>query len=164
MDQYRLYSFTHAWLSAGAAGLQTAHVVSELSLQNCPIYHHWAQNDKTIIILNGGSSQMLANTMDLLIAYRNKCPILQDLTSEVTDFREDVQSLENARTAVGVIVHSALFNLFDGVVQNTPDGQCYQSEYPDPLNENRIKTILSSEGEPIFEFVKLIKKHQLRNF
>ena len=107
---------------------------------------------------------MLANTMDLLIAYRNKCPILQDLTSEVTDFREDAQSLENARTAVGVIVHSALFNLFDGVMQNTTNGQCYQSEYPDPLNENRIKTILSSEGEPIFEFVKLIKKHQLRNF
>ena len=65
----RAYFFTNRYLSSIQHGIQTAHCVAELfvkynhevfsnTVQDGQLYS-WAENDKTIIVLNGGSNEDL---------------------------------------------------------------------------------------------------------
>lgn len=63
----RLYSLCNFYLSSIQQGIQTAHVVSELSMQAHPLYQHWASLDKTIIVLNGGMTEHLKQAYQLLL-------------------------------------------------------------------------------------------------
>lgn len=103
---YRLYSFVaNHYLSPLQCGLQTAHVVSELSTQKDDrdlnaSYEWWANRDKTIIICGAG------NHAGVVAAYER----LKNLTTctdqfmPVAIFREDEQSMNGMATACGIIV------------------------------------------------------------
>lgn len=91
----RLYSFAHSFLSDLQKGLQTAHLVAELSKTNSQLYWEWAQLDKTIIILDGG------NTEQILEVYRKLCCFNTPHPKAI--FREDVKSLNGSVTCCGVI-------------------------------------------------------------
>ena len=101
---YRAYILTNYYLSPLQCGLQSAHVVSEMSLKKHKHYKQWATEDKTIIILNGGnSSQLVFFEAFLDNQVENKyC---------WAAFREDEMSLNGALTAVGIILPSDVYSL-----------------------------------------------------
>lgn len=98
----RLYSFTNYYLSPLQQGLQTAHLVAEMSVDSqhneWKIYELWAVNHKTIIIKNGGNSGELDDLYVLLVEYGK----IFDLPC--AKFKEDGSSLNYATTAVGIII------------------------------------------------------------
>jgi hypothetical protein len=67
VSETRLYSLCNFYLSSIQQGIQTAHVVSELSLQGYPLYQRWASVDKTIIVLNGGMTSHLKEAYTSLV-------------------------------------------------------------------------------------------------
>jgi hypothetical protein len=99
----RLYAFTNMYLSSLQIGLQTAHLVSELSQLNHPLYQDWASNHKTIIILNGGNQQSLHEIHTFLSDYSEEYPVAK--------FHEDEVSLNNALTCTGIIIPEDIYNI-----------------------------------------------------
>lgn len=101
----RLYSFVNYYLSPLQHGLQTAHVVSEMSVvADCKNgeadsnYWSWAKSYRTIIIKNGGNSWELEELFVKLQDFG------QQFDLPVSAFREDKASLNCAMTAVGIII------------------------------------------------------------
>jgi hypothetical protein len=109
---YRAYILTNYYLSQLQCGLQSAHVVSEMSLKNHKQYKQWAEFDKTMIILNGGNSAQLAEFEEFCEeSIKNKyC---------WAAFREDEKSLNNALTAVGIILPESVYGMMKD--QEWPD-------------------------------------------
>jgi hypothetical protein len=61
MNNFRLYTFINFYLSSIQQGIQTAHIVSEMMSKDLTdnqydSLNQWATKDKTIIVLNGGTS------------------------------------------------------------------------------------------------------------
>ncbi len=61
MNNFRLYTFINFYLSSIQQGIQTAHIVSEMMSKDLldeeyKSLNDWATRDKTIIVLNGGTS------------------------------------------------------------------------------------------------------------
>jgi hypothetical protein len=106
----RLYSFTNYYLSPLQLGLQTAHVVG--NMMSPPAYTdkaydvvtEWARFHKTIVILNGGNSAALDDI------FRQLAILGADLNLPVAKFTEDLQSLNGATTAVGIVVPSRVYD------------------------------------------------------
>jgi hypothetical protein len=103
MKDLRLYSFVNYYLSDIQRGIQTAHLVSELSIRHSQrlepylagVYSSWVTINKTIIVLNGGNSLQVQNIFDYLLNYCKIYPI--------SKFNEDDQSLNGALTCCGII-------------------------------------------------------------
>jgi hypothetical protein len=117
----RLYSLTNYYLSATQHGIQTAHLVSELSRLDragalgkgkrsaSAVFREWADNHKTIIVLNGGNSArlryfhnaLISSTLDQKTRIADHYPVVH--------FTEDADSLDGAWTAVGVILPESVY-------------------------------------------------------
>lgn len=100
----RLYSFVNYYLSDLQRGLQTAHLVAELFVDYASepigsatdsILKGWGENDKTIIILNGGNCSDLINIFCRLQTKAGDYPC--------NVFQEDEASLGRATTCAGII-------------------------------------------------------------
>lgn len=105
---YRLYTFVaNHYLSPLQCGLQTAHVVGELSSQtsNSP-YTLWAERDKTIIICAAGNH---AGVMETFTKLRNLSYPLHFLAPTAI-FHEDEQSMNGMATACGIIVPDRIYD------------------------------------------------------
>jgi hypothetical protein len=95
------------YLSSLQKGLQTAHVVGEIALcssvrsQEKKVFNQWSEQDKTIIVLNGGNSASLQAFERFLRTSGCEWPWAA--------FHEDEQSLNGAITAVGVIVPESVY-------------------------------------------------------
>ena len=90
------------YLSSLQKGLQTAHVVGELTQSRQDrVFRDWAKQDRIIIILNGGNSASLEAFEHFLTTSECDWPWAA--------FREDDQSLNGAITAVGVIVPETVY-------------------------------------------------------
>lgn len=110
MKNYRLYSFVAGlYLNELQKGLQTAHVVSELSqfkvnTAQRAVFDSWASTDKTIIILNalnhGGVVQLESVLSELATSLGLPC----------ATFREDEISMNGMATAVGIVVPEKYYN------------------------------------------------------
>lgn len=102
---YRLYSFVaNAYLSPLQCGLQTAHVVSELSrvrpgTSQAKHFADWAAKDKTIIICAAGNHKGVIECFAELKRTGGDA-----LGLPVAIFNEDEQSMNGMATACGVIV------------------------------------------------------------
>ena len=103
-NNHRLYTFTaNLYLSPLQCGLQTAHVVSELSqfkqnTSQANVFNEWALQDKTIVICGAGNHKGVVDCFDSLLGLANK------LGLPAAIFREDEQSMNGMATACGVIV------------------------------------------------------------
>jgi len=105
----RLYSFTCSWLSGLQKGLQTAHMVAEMSrLTQDPltqgkaqIFRIWAEQHKTLIILEGGTQSD--------IEYLHN--FLKQSVMPTAIFYEDETSLAGAATACGIIVSETFYSM-----------------------------------------------------
>lgn len=103
-SEFRLYTFVaNHYLSPLQCGLQTAHVVGELSRgfsfsSQREAFNEWVDKDKTIIICAAGNHQGVLNCHAELVRTGGAigCPVAL--------FREDEQSMNGMATACGVIV------------------------------------------------------------
>lgn len=114
-SELRLYTFVNFYLSSIQQGIQSAHVVHTLFTK----YHHaprspagdtlfrWAEDHKTIIVLNGGINDDITNFYLFLNTLEN----LQYPALPYTYFCEDEKSLGGIMTAVGVVLPSEYFNV-----------------------------------------------------
>jgi hypothetical protein len=109
---YRLYTFVaNHYISPLQCGLQTAHVVSELSrykqnTHQAHIFNAWAENDKTIIICGAGNHKGVMDCHAELVRTGGGALLLP-----VALFREDEQSMNGMATACGVIVPEQYYDV-----------------------------------------------------
>jgi hypothetical protein len=104
----RFYGFGNYYLSSLQQGLQSAHVVGELFTtynrltEKYSQVHDWAQNHKTMVLLNGGNSKDLAELFDFFNQENNPYAFAK--------FHEDEQSLNGALTYVGIVLPSKIYD------------------------------------------------------
>lgn len=117
---FRLYTFVaNHYLSPLQCGLQTAHVVSELSRGHAlssarAAFDEWAAKDKTIIICAAGNHQGVLDCHAELVRTGDAA-----LGCPVALFREDEQSMNGMATACGVIVPECYWNVvFEDGIEN----------------------------------------------
>jgi hypothetical protein len=109
---YRLYTFVaNLYISPLQAGLQTAHVVSELSrfkknTSQARAFDEWATNDKTIIICAAANHKGVVDCHAELMRTGGDA-----LGLPVAIFHEDEQSMNGMATACGVIVPEQYWNV-----------------------------------------------------
>lgn len=112
---FRLYTFVaNHYLSPLQCGLQTAHVVGELSRQiwgkdHRPFkaYTEWAGLDKTIIICAASNHRGVMSAWTRLVGLAKVIP---GVPYPVALFCEDEQSMNNMATACGIIVSDRIYN------------------------------------------------------
>lgn len=96
--KYRLYAFSHSWLSGVQKGIQTTHAVTNLlrgGYKNRRDVKQWADEDMTLIQLDGGNCRRLDEIQDL---------ILDTTNFSSSCFYEDEESLNGAMTSVVVVL------------------------------------------------------------
>lgn len=111
----RLYTFCNYYLSSLQQGLQTAHVVHELFTKYGDVNEghrydkleyeqllNWAEDHKTIVILNGGNCLTLNDLLTFLYGDSNEFAF--------SGFYEDEQSLNNALTCVGIVLPERIYD------------------------------------------------------
>lgn len=120
---YRFYSFTNMYLSPMQKGIQTAHAVSEMSAKYLSkieefagkdfrnehsAFTVWAELDKTVIVLNGGYS---SNLRSIYKTCKKFCKELRNGGAglPVVRFYESDDALDNALTAVGIILPEVVY-------------------------------------------------------
>jgi hypothetical protein len=105
----RAYFFCNYYLSSIQQGIQSAHCLAEMfvdytdpwTAQN--ILFEWAQNHKTMVVLNGGNSE------NVLAIYAALCRLCDELEYPYGVFKEDTASLNSAYTCTGVIVPEKIY-------------------------------------------------------
>ena len=156
----RLYTFVaNHYLSPLQCGVQTAHVVSELSqfkinTNQRHVFDEWALYGKTIIICGAGNHAGVVKCYDEL----------QRLASELylpcAIFREDEQSMNGMATVCGVIVPENYWASTWVTNEYAPDGGHW--EYRRPSEKEGIDVVVrydlsSSQGQ----FINHIKQYRL---
>lgn len=145
----RLYSFCNAYLSSLQQGLQTAHLTAELFLRypsrmkaEGDLLYHWANNSKTIIILNGGNVCTIKNTFDII--WKNA----ELLHLPFGKFHEDDDSLGGIITCCGLVVPDWLYDATQKYIESDDFGYYSDGEY-------------FEQDSPEWKLIDLIKSHHL---
>lgn len=107
-----LYSWVNMYLEGIHAGIQTAHVMGEISSKyrtgpynlRLKMYWDWEQNYKVIQVYNGGYSSSLKQRLTDLETYADKFQL------PFASFHESEDALNGALTAIGVVVPSYLYD------------------------------------------------------
>lgn len=164
MNNYRLYSFVaNHYISPLQCGLQTAHVVGDLSVrykhntEQHKAYEDWAAKDKTVIILGAG------NHKGIVDCYQELQRVAEPLGLAFTIFCEDEQSMNRMATACGVIVpekyYNTVFDKSDSTMDISPETHPGYFFY-EHIDANFVATryrLTHPEGQ----FIHHIKKYRL---
>lgn len=113
-DDYRLYSFVAGLALSGLQrGLQTAHVIGEMSSLELPAqsaaFSLWAKYDKTIIICDALTHGGVLRTHAELEKFGANFKL------PVALFREDEETMNFMATACGIIVPKKFYGAFPEV-------------------------------------------------
>lgn len=107
----RFYSFTNLYTAGIHAGIQTAHAVHEMMHKyngrggmKAETLYEWAENHKTIIVLQAGYHEALNSLYDELK------PISAELELPIIKWNESKAALNGATTAVGIVVPAHVYN------------------------------------------------------
>jgi hypothetical protein len=158
---YRLYTFVaNLYLSPLQCGLQTAHVVSELSqlqdTEQMHAYDMWASVDKTIIICaainHAGVKDAFAKLDNMGTVHVKGLPY--------AIFHEDEQSMNGMATACGIIVPE---EFFDVIYESAADNGVVNRYVHSKTDENgRVHTMFAyPQGSDAFEFISFLKGFRL---
>lgn len=143
----RFYSFVAGhYLSPLQCGLQTAHAVSEMSIEplGSPLFYRWAAEHKTIIILNAINSKGVIEAAARLKEFAVELDLPYSL------FCEDEESLNGAATAAGIIVPEKYY-------------AAEKTEYNHDCFVTRDETgdLLFPPGSIEFDFCTFLKSYRL---
>lgn len=115
----RLYTFTNVYISSIQKGIQSAHLAVDLVRKyatgslSAPV-KKWADNHKTMIVLNGGNSAMLADLLQAFEIYDTQARAQHSKNLPLlpfASFSEDEQSLNSALTCVGCVLPEELYSI-----------------------------------------------------
>lgn len=136
--EYRFYGFGNYYLSSLQQGLQSAHCIADMFVkyrkENLPqeTVYEWAQNHKTMVLLNGGNSLTLSEIHKFFIELKD---LGMDLPFSL--FHEDEQSLNGALTYVGIVVPSEIYEFSAAIRcgEKVPKDDDWQTKLALKLNE-----------------------------
>jgi hypothetical protein len=158
---YRLYSFVAGlYLSDLQKGLQTAHVVGDLSQEyydpetvESIAYATWAAEDKTIVICTAGNHKGVKDCA------REIGKLSIELRLPFTIFFEDEESMNQMATAFGVVVPQILYS---AVLDDSESTRLIYKEpvlvCTDPVSLVQSSHIVSS---PTGQFITMLKSFRL---
>lgn len=107
----RMYGLTPYQLSGIQIGIQFGHGVVEYGLKysNTELYKQWANNDKTFIILNGGTTNSRIDEMEIPFGTLNQhLNLLNEYNIGLATFNEP--DLGDLLTSIVFIVDERVFN------------------------------------------------------
>lgn len=179
---FRLYAFTHVYMSSIQHGIQTGHAMGEIfneyvfadrefrDLQQYKVVEAWCQNNKTWIALDGGNSRALREVYEFLEAN----PVtFENVALPWADFREDEDSMEGMRTAVAIVLPEEIYNAVPYKrATSTMDTDAYHffiAEYPREEYENHwfwfdplSKLVRVYSGDSVIgQFLTIMKRCKL---
>ncbi len=106
----RLYCWGNMYMSSIQQGIQSLHCLSEMYVKYTPLIDawdggkslwDWAQNHKTVIVLNAGEMSALEKVEDLMSEVANPYPWAL--------WRESKDAINGALTNVGVILPERMY-------------------------------------------------------
>jgi hypothetical protein len=114
--QYRMYGFVPYNISEIQKGIQFGHAVVEYSIAHGKDedYKSWAKNDKTFIILNGGTTNVNHGNMQSITSY------LRNAGIKFATFNEE--DLNNALSGIVFLVDNRVFDKHDFPVDDLERG------------------------------------------
>jgi hypothetical protein len=147
-DELRCYTFTLYQLSPIQQGIQAGHAAVELGMRAYKrqmtmrngtwfsIYHEWATQWKTMVLLNGGDLKELCNLRNFLSG---------DTTYPSAAFHESVESLDGILTSVAIILPARIFISAEDLRKGKP---VMSLDYPDSYSDWELEMIdrLSKTG------------------
>lgn len=110
-----MYVLANFYLSSIQQGIQSAHVVHELFVKykyNFDLssrLYDWAENHKTMIVLNGGMNEGILAIAQLFVDEAKKLSFPAPFTS----FNEDETSLGGIMTGVGIVLPEEIYDAVD---------------------------------------------------
>lgn len=127
--EYRMYSLVLRQLTPIQKGVQTTHgVVEYANNYSCtPEYRQWAEHDKTLIMLDGGTAPRLNNIIE----------ILKDYNIRFSTFQEP--DLNNLTTSICFLADEEVWSeVYDSVYETEHD-------YDDEFNKiYKLRKIIKS--------------------
>lgn len=154
-QELRLYTFCNFYLSSIQQGIQSAHVVHSLfvkypSFESNSILWDWAQNDKTMIVLNGGAfadiNQSFLTTSALNLNHHN-------VLLPFERFSEDDYSLGGIMTCWGIVLPK---RIYDAKYDEATGSYFYTDDQVMPPTRHDY-----ANGTPEFTFIKMLKSCSL---
>lgn len=115
----RAYFFGNMYLSSIQQGIQALHVVSEMFVKYgsatlaSEALWNWAENHKTVVLLNAGYSDTIRDVIGLFDTFSNPYPWAQ--------FYEGEDALDGALTSVGIILPEKIYAVASLVREGTID-------------------------------------------
>ena len=112
MSDLRLHTFCSFYLSSIQQGIQSAHVTSELFVKykyNFDLssrLYDWAENHKTMIVLNGGINKSLHDLSNFLKEEKDNL----SFPAPFATFNEDEASLGGILTTVGIVLPEEIYD------------------------------------------------------
>jgi len=107
------YFFGNMYLSSIQHGIQAAHVIQVMATKYnqvtsnvaSKIFNRWMEEDKTMILLNGGPQKNLQDLINMLNINTNK-----GTDYPVAYFTEEKGALNGALTSVGIVLPESIYN------------------------------------------------------
>jgi hypothetical protein len=142
------------YLSSLQVGLQSAHCLSDMFVkyekrkithvgnEEIPMLHNWAEEHKTMILLNGGYSETLRNLLNFFDDKRNPYPFAY--------FNEGQDALDGALTCVGIILPEKIY-----------ESSAYIRSLPFRKKEEVIKKIKESGTIELEPYQGIAVTHEL---
>lgn len=184
-SNFRLYTFINFYLSSIQQGIQSAHIVSELFTKYSnsfekDVLYDWANNHKTIIVLNGGTSFDLrhdyihvSNFADTLSKSKSNSSKLGRWFLPHAFFTEDFNALgaydNGVVTGFGIILPEEIWGAQEMPAREIGwavnyDSSCSHLSYQYyEVGEGGkiVSTTKFWEGEPDTKLIKLLKSKSL---
>lgn len=162
-DKFRCYHFGNFYFSGVHAGIQSHHSFMEIfnkfkNKQNSTQYYmlnKWAEENKTVIVLNGG----MESNLEEFEMFMNK----DENPFAWASFREGKEATNSSLTNIGVILPDYIFKMSSEIVKKHPlvlkekgigDGVSYDD------NNTSIKVV---DGGIVVSHTSSFKSHPLIN-
>lgn len=155
--ELRMYGFVNYQLSGIQKGIQFAHAIVEYSIQHyTEKYIDWAENHKTVILLNGGTTNDNSNHPGDINLY---AAALGEMNIPISCFYEP--DLGDQLTSVAFIIDERVYDF-----KKYPDPDWIESfnpeKYnPDDQNDEMSKWIYSIGGYQNYKLREFIKNFEL---
>lgn len=158
----RMYVLVNGSLSQMQKGIQALHAVVEYGIEHpTEEYQQWATEDKTVIVLDGGTSNSGIESMDsyYVISYagdmeNNAKFLCEEIGIDFAEFRDP--DVNNCLTAIAFIVNEKIYNY-----EKYPDYIDLKSDYDEDLPN---KSLYDSEEHYISNWLGGEDNAKLREF